>query len=140
MEEIASELELMEAAFGSDFKRLERCAEFERFSVHISPPAATSTASLQVIIQLPQQFPQQPLSSTVNGPLSNAIIYEVNKRISRKIDESPEIRSLEIVQLVRDIVFELSERTANERRIEGTKVPDQLTIARFLIYFHHIMR
>jgi hypothetical protein len=140
MEEITSELDIMEAAFGSDFKRLESCAEFERFCIHINVPTVTSTSSLQIIIQLPQQFPQQPLSSTVDGTLSNTTIHEVNKQINRRIEDYPEIRSMEIVQFVQDVVSELSEHTATERRKEAIKIPDQLTIARFLIYFHHIMR
>jgi hypothetical protein len=140
MEELESELEIMEAAFGSDFKRMESSKEFERFSVRICVQTPTGSAEIQTVIQLPQQFPSQPLSCTVDGNLCNATMHEVNKRVDASLEDNPSIRSMEMVQLVQDTVSELSERSAAENRKETTKRCDNITIARFLIYFHHIMR
>ena len=135
-EDVDADVELMEAAYGNDFKRLE---SYNDGSVRFLVKLASEGAWVMVTFSLALDFPHTPMHCTVDGTLPIIALYELNKAVKSKIEDDPTIRSMEVCQCVSDFV---SVWEAERSRVETTSVhkPSELKIARFLIYFHHIMR
>jgi len=134
-EDVDADVELIEAAYGSDFKRLESYDNCVRFSVKL----ASRGAWVVVTISLAFDFPHTPIHCTLDGTLPIVTLYELNKVVKAKVEDDPAMRSMEVCQCVSDFVTAWE---ADHSRVEITTVkqPCELKIARFLIYFHHIMR
>ena len=147
MEEREAEIELMQAAFSDSFHLIEHNTECSRFSITIDQVLDDSDQSATVVtdifITLPQLFPEQALTCYVDGKYTNSIVYSVNSAIQSQLNEVPDIRSMELCQLVQDVVAQQHENTNDNKALQYSKInilPEKVVIARFLIYFHHIMR
>ena len=147
MEEREAEIELMQAAFSDSFHLIEHNTECSRFSITIDQVLDDSDQSATVVtdifITLPKSFPEQTLTCYVDGKYTNSIVYAVNSAIQSQLNEVPDIRSIELCQLVQDVVAQLHENTNDNKVLQYNKtnrLPDKVVVARFLVYFHHIMR
>lgn len=136
MEEIDCEITIMESAYTEGFRLLSKdngCS----FCVRLVP---CDTAVVDVNFHLPPEFPDQPLTCYVDGLLQNATLHVLNRYIHHVLEKNPSVRSMEICQLVLDKVMELGVNARKSSTPLTEKPRQEIVVARFLIYFHHIMR
>lgn len=137
MENRDAELELVEAAYGTSFKLVEKS---------ISGPAIfiielLAAVTVHLTITLPAQFPENPLCCYVDGAIPNSIRNELKDVIASAIEENTVIGTMEVCQIASDYLEEWKNET--EKMSTTDNNPEEkrksVSIARFLIFFHHIM-
>lgn len=140
-----AEVELAEAAFGSSFQLVSRSEHETTFSIH-------TTFGVVLTFTIPSDFPRLPLRCLVNGGISNARRESISQSIHQLLEDCPDLgESLIVCSLTVNIVGVLSVHQTVQDQLEfeiTTQVnhevspetcPPSMRIARFLIYFHHIM-
>lgn len=135
-----AELQLMEAAFGDCCRVINDSPGQIRFCIAVNN--LDNKFSYDITFSLPPQYPTSAaLSCAVDGEVPNLILHDINKRVQHLLQENPATACMEIYQLVNDCLNDWAENE-HLKRISGTTeaICTEITIARFLIYFHHIMR
>jgi hypothetical protein len=129
-----TELELMEAAYSDKFEMLDagdgRGVTFVVRLEHCG-------ASLRY--HVPRDYPDTPLKVSLEANMRNSDRANVAAELQAAIGENPEIGSMEICHMASASLANIVARdTAQE--VDAVEELGEVRIARFLIYFHHIMR
>jgi len=133
-----TELELMESAYSDQFevidvtndKGVAFLVRLEQFS-----------ASLRY--HIPADYPDIPLKVTLEGTMRNNDRANVSREIQEAIKENSVICSMEICHIASAALTDIVSRDSSSEQLSNGADMDELgevRIARFLIYFHHIMR
>ncbi len=135
--EYGAELELAEAAFGNSFSLISHDPNEIIFEIIVDSLPQTQRVSFRFVLH--PDFPTVPLRCNLNGAVPNSKRESINRQINNLIETSPEIGVISVYQAAVDF---LSDETIDERKTESSLPipPSNKKIARFLIYFHHIMR
>lgn len=142
-----AELELIEAAFGPAFNVTHHNNMETVFTLHM-----TSLATPVILtFTLNFDFPRVSLKCFIQGKISNSRRDEVMKFIQKLLDETPDIGNsiarvldlqagvLSVFQAVEELLTSY-ENISSQELINESPSTVIVQIARFLIYFHHIMR
>mmetsp|Transcript_31563 Transcript_31563/g.53264 ORF Transcript_31563/g.53264 Transcript_31563/m.53264 type:complete len:144 (-) Transcript_31563:1195-1626(-) len=134
-----AELELMEAAYGDDYTLLDGTPGNIRFSIAISSNNLKAVASFK----LGDIYPNNVSKCSIDALLPRAIVQDMNFVVQSAVEEEPTISSMDLCQRVHEYLedFSAAEET-KQHSLRSNKQIDskELKIARFLIFFHHIMR
>lgn len=139
-EQQGAELELMQAAFGDTFHMEDESGRI-RFTITLY--TTDNMGSLVISFFFPQQYPStSPLCCIVDGTVPNAVLHDINKRIQFMLSENTSTGSMEVYQLVNEQLntWVDTERSRSISALREQVVLTGVNVARFLIYFHHIMR
>lgn len=133
-----AEVEMMEAAYGDNFALNVDASHSNDISFDILLP------ELSIRLHIPPNYPNTPIRFVLNSvnTLNNSQKTLITSMIQRSIDvaENGALGSMEICQMAVDLSREYLEGIEAEKASHPVLIaPRRLRIARFLIYFHHIM-
>jgi hypothetical protein len=147
-----AEVEMIEAAYGDSFHLLPDTTHSLTHSGDIAfdivlPDHELSSLSLSIRLHVPCNYPQKPIRFILNSAknLNKTEKDEIRLTIQSSIDcadVDSALGSLEICQMAIDLVrevLETQEAKKMENLVVSTCTPSKKRLARFLIYFHHIM-
>lgn len=158
------EMEIMEAAYGDEFQLIQSCSSLgATFEICMSMAPRPFTVKFHV----PVEFPEKPISVDVEvHRITKDHQAHLLETLRRRIAENPEVTSMEILQLASDTIdaaengeedrlqsqsqsqpqsqsslMAASREFAPQASGDGVvlQFPTSVSIARFLVYFHHIM-
>lgn len=135
-----AESEMMEAAYGDSFQLHTDTSQTQDVVFDIS------TEELSIRFYVPFHFPKLPIRFILNSAatLNNSERMQITTILQTALNEADEdsaLGTMEVCQMAIDLSREYMEANAkaNTNTVVLNSTPCEKRIARFLIYFHHIM-
>ena len=124
----------MEAAYGENFEMLS-----VGDSKGIVFVVRLEQFSASVRFQIPIDYPSSSLKFSFDGHMRNSDKASIVQRLQSTLNEDSTVGSMEICTLAAAAVSEMDTQK-NDHSSNAVVQLSEISIARFLIYFHHIMR
>lgn len=134
-----AELELMQSAYGSDFQLCSTTNSGDCDGVIFS--IALHVYDSTIKISIPLKYPDEPIKFTIDGKFTNSDGKKLKLDLNQYIVENATIGSLDLCQRASELLQDLI--SSKEQHISEPSIVylrKEVSIARFLIYFHHIVR
>lgn len=138
-----AELELMEAAYGEEFQLIQSDeVKGASFTIDLK----VEDFFMNIKFNVPVDYPEKSVKFDVDGNVNKSEKVKLMAMAAEQVESNPEIGCMELVQFVSDVLDSgdiknnSTQADAASNDAESSIQCSDISIARFLVYFHHIER